>query len=198
MQQRWIEQWCLEMFGKESTLDVTYRGLRFAEESIEAAQAAGVTEDVLHNLVSFIFSRPVGELGGCGVALMALATAAGVSQEECELTEVSRLASKPKAYWEERAAAKAAAGFGRQTAGTKKELYYGIIGVHTNTMIGKCHGVDSALNALKEDDCFLVLITKEQFEDDEYFPNAPASGVWEHKVYLTNYPHEEGTTTTKN
>ncbi len=52
------------------------------------------------------------ELGGVGVTTLALAAAAGVDADCCELSEVHRVLSKPLEHFTARNAAKNEAGFG--------------------------------------------------------------------------------------
>lgn len=113
--QKTVAQWCVEAFGKERTSSLPQRGLRLLEEAIEASQVCGVPIDQAHNLVSFVYSRPVGEieqeLGGVGVTLLALADAVGKSADLAEHREVERVLAKPLEHFRARNAEKDAAGF---------------------------------------------------------------------------------------
>jgi hypothetical protein len=110
-----VAQWCTQAFGPAQAGSVPQRGLRLAEEAIEAAQAAGCEREMLLRLVNHIYDRPVGELGqelgGVGVCALALAAAAGLSAETCEHAEVTRVFGKPLAHFAARNAAKNALGF---------------------------------------------------------------------------------------
>jgi hypothetical protein len=113
--QRNIAEWCMAAFGVEQATSLPQRGVRLAEEAIEAAQAAGAPIDMLHKLVDYVYSRPKGtiaqELGGVGVTALALAAAAGVSADECEAAEVARVLAKPLEHFAKRNAEKNGAGF---------------------------------------------------------------------------------------
>jgi hypothetical protein len=109
-----VAQWCRDAFGVEHASSVPQRGLRLAEEAIEAAQACGVPVDKIHFLVDYVYGRPVGEvgqeLGGVGVTLLALANAAGFSADLEEYKEVSRVLAKPLEGFRKRNEEKNAAG----------------------------------------------------------------------------------------
>lgn len=66
---------------------------------MEAYQACGGSEEMAHKLVSYVFSRPTGqlgqELGGVAVTLLCLAASAGLSADMEEQREVRRVLSKP-------------------------------------------------------------------------------------------------------
>lgn len=113
--QQAVARWCNAAFGAEHAASLPQRGLRLAEEAIEAAQAAGCDPAQLHRLIDHVYARPVGdlgqELGGIAVCEFALAAAAGLSAEHCELTEIARVFSKPLEHFAARNAAKNAAGF---------------------------------------------------------------------------------------
>jgi hypothetical protein len=105
----------VERFGIEHATSPSQRGLRFAEEVIEACQAAGVDQTQLRNLVDYVYSRPVGdlhqEIGACGLTLLLFAQACGMSADEAELCEITRVkAMDPKEHGR-RNAEKNAAGF---------------------------------------------------------------------------------------
>jgi hypothetical protein len=94
---------------------VQQRGVRFLEEAIELYQAAGADKDKAHELVDYIFGRPVGELGqefgGVGVTLLALAEAASLDADSCERTELKRVLALPPEHLAQRNREKNAAGF---------------------------------------------------------------------------------------
>lgn len=110
-----VAEWCVAAFGGDHAASLPQRGLRHAEEAIEAAQAAGTNPDQIHKLVDYIYAKPPGdmaqEIGGSGLTLLALANAAGISADDAEAAEVARVLSKPLAHFHERNAVKNAAGF---------------------------------------------------------------------------------------
>lgn len=113
--QQEVVKWAINAFGHEEATSIKQRGLRYAEESIEVAQAAGIEREKLHELVDYIYNKDIGdlrsEIGGAGIVLLALADAAGVSADEEEERELNRILSKPVEYWRKRNAVKNEAGF---------------------------------------------------------------------------------------
>jgi hypothetical protein len=105
-------EWVTAAFGPPT---LAQRGVRLAEEAIEAAQATGVQAAMLHRLVDYIYARPVGELaqeiGGVGLSILALAATTGVSADREEQRELDRVLAKPLAHFTARNANKNAAGF---------------------------------------------------------------------------------------
>lgn len=110
-----IGVWCEVAFGKAEAASLPQRGIRLLEEAAEAAQATGVTREMAHRMIEYVWSRPTGELsqeiGGVGVTVLALAEAAGLSAETAERVEVARVLSKPIEHFTRRNAEKNAAGF---------------------------------------------------------------------------------------
>ena len=110
-----VADWCVAAFGRDQAVSIAQRGIRLVEEAIEAAQASGCGREMVHKLVDYVYSRPIGELhqelGGVGVGALALAAAAGLCADECEATEVARIISKPLEHFAARNEAKNAAGF---------------------------------------------------------------------------------------
>ena len=109
-QQR-VNDWMLKCFGPSITEDKTERNHRFLEEALELVQSGGCTASEAHQLVAYVFSRPVGEIGqevgGSIVTLAAFCNAHGVdldAEAEKELTRVwgmmdqirAKQAAKPK------------------------------------------------------------------------------------------------------
>lgn len=113
--QKLIAEWCIAAFGKDHAASVEQRGLRLVEEVIEAAQAAQCDPGILHKLIDYIYKKPAGdlrqELGGVGICLLAIASAAGLNAEETENAECTRVLSKPLAFFTERNNKKNEAGF---------------------------------------------------------------------------------------
>lgn len=113
--QKTVSEWCARAFGRDHASSVPQRGIRLLEEAIEAYQACGCDPAMAHKLVDFVFSRPPGalnqELGGIGITLLALATAAGLSADTEEAREWRRVRSKSLAHFSARNEAKNGAGF---------------------------------------------------------------------------------------
>lgn len=118
-----VARWCAEAFGVEHATTLSQRGIRLLEEALELGQAAGCDRAMVHQLVDFVFDRPVGklgaELGGVGVTLLALAQAAGYSAEAEEAREVARVLAKPLEEFRKRNQAKNAAGFNTTPTGAQ-------------------------------------------------------------------------------
>lgn len=84
-QQR-VEPWLLACFGEQIAADTIERNHRFLEESLELVQACGCTQSEAHQLVDYVFGRPVGEVqqeaGGVMVTLAALCRAQGIDDSD--------------------------------------------------------------------------------------------------------------------
>lgn len=110
-----VSGWAVDAFGSEEALSIPHRGLRMFEEAGEGAQAAGVTLELAHKMVDYIWGRPVGnlgqELGGIGVTVLALAQAAGLDADAEEVREIDRVLSKPREHFSQRNKVKNDAGF---------------------------------------------------------------------------------------
>lgn len=110
-----VAAWCAAAFGADHAASIPQRGIRHAEEAIEAAQAAGCEREMVLKLVDYVFDRPAGELrqeiGGSGLTLLALAQAAGFSADEAERVEIARVKAKPLDHFAKRNQVKNDAGF---------------------------------------------------------------------------------------
>lgn len=110
-----VALWCIKAFGAEHLMSREQRGLRLAEEAIEAAQAVGCDAGQLHRLIDHIYAKTPGnveqELGGVGITLLALATACGLDADYAEELELKRIEGLPASYFSERNEAKNKAGF---------------------------------------------------------------------------------------
>lgn len=108
-------EWATAAFGVDSTKSLRHRGLRMLEEAIELYQACGCDVQIAHDLIDYVFARPTGELvqevGGVRTTLLVLAATAGISADEAEARELSRIISKPLEHFTKRDAEKNAAGF---------------------------------------------------------------------------------------
>lgn len=80
--QRRCDAWLRFCFGDAVTDHRGERNERYAEESTELLQAAGMTRERLHEIVDWVFDRPAGdipdEVGGVMNTLAPLCTAHGV------------------------------------------------------------------------------------------------------------------------
>lgn len=103
--------WADACFGNEIGLDPVERNHRFLEEALELVQACGCTASEAHQLVDYVFGRPVGEklqeAGGAQGTLALLCRAHGIDlmvAAEAELTRCwgkidkirAKQAAKPK------------------------------------------------------------------------------------------------------
>lgn len=113
--QETVYRWCAAAFGFDHATSIEQRGLRLAEEAIEAAQAGGCEAATLHSLIDYIYARPAGalrqELGGVGLCLLAMASAAEFSADDAERDECDRVLSKPLEFFANRNRVKNEAGF---------------------------------------------------------------------------------------
>lgn len=112
--QKDIAAWTARTFGTRTATCPQERIRRFAEEAIELAQAAGMSEEDFANLVRYVYSRPAGEppqeVGGVAVTFLAYCETAGMSADELEQREIARIHSKDADYFRARQNAKALAG----------------------------------------------------------------------------------------
>lgn len=108
-----VLDWAVENFG-EVARNVDERAARLVEEAIEVAQHAGVPTYVIERIMRRVYSRPVGdlgqELGGVGIALMAVAENSGLGFQTEILKEWDRVQALPKEHWQRKHAEKVAAG----------------------------------------------------------------------------------------
>ena len=79
--------WIKACLGPLIAADVTERNHRFLEEALELVQSKGCTASEAHQLVDYVFNRPIGEpfqeLGGVMVTLAALANAGRALASPC-------------------------------------------------------------------------------------------------------------------
>lgn len=110
-----VASWCAAAFGADHATSIPQRGIRLAEEAVEAAQAAGCDRAMVHRLVDHVYEKPSGvlsqEIGGVGLTLLALSAAAHVSADAEEEREYLRVKAKPLEHFRKRNEAKNAAGF---------------------------------------------------------------------------------------
>lgn len=100
--------WLLVCFGERIAADTTERNHRFLEESLELVQACGATQSEAHQLVDYVYGRPVGdkpqEVGGVMVTLAALCLAQGVDMHAAGEGELARIWTKVEAIRAKQAA----------------------------------------------------------------------------------------------
>lgn len=90
-----VKPWMEACFTPDVINDPVERNHRFIEEALELAQACGASAEEMHNLVEYVFNRPVGEksqeVGGVAVTLAALCNAQGIDIEASQETELARI-----------------------------------------------------------------------------------------------------------
>lgn len=106
-QQR-VQPWLLACFGAEIAADRAERNHRFLEESLELVQSCGCTAIEAHQLVDYVYGRPVGEpaqeTGGVMVTLAALCLANSLDMHQAGETELARIWTKVEAIRAKQAA----------------------------------------------------------------------------------------------
>ncbi|WP_407529244.1 hypothetical protein [Methylobacterium oryzisoli] len=87
---------------------------RLLEEAMELAQAEGLSTHRIHTIMLHVFSKPRGEpaqeVGGVSNCLLAYCAAAGLSADDCEVTEMARILNKTPEHFRARHQAKVDAG----------------------------------------------------------------------------------------
>jgi hypothetical protein len=93
--QHGVKVWAEHCFGAVIARDKTERNYRFLEEALELVQSTGMTQDDAHQLVDYVFGRPVGdpkqETGGTLVTLALLCEAHGISMSDQGNIELLRI-----------------------------------------------------------------------------------------------------------
>lgn len=93
-----VGEFMIACFGKDIPYDITERNHRFLEEALELIQSTGCTDSEAHQLVDYVFNRPIGEkhqeVGGVMVTLAALCTACNIDMNIAGETELKRVWSK--------------------------------------------------------------------------------------------------------
>lgn len=93
-----VKPWLLACFGENVASDIIERNHRFLEESLELVQSKGLTASEAHQLVDYVFNRPVGEpyqeVGGVMITLAALCLAAKLNMHDAGETELKRIWTK--------------------------------------------------------------------------------------------------------
>lgn len=97
--QRLANAWAIRAFGKAHVTNSALRALRLLEESIELAQAEGVTRHMVAQCVDVVFGRPVGlanqEIGGVLMTAAVYCSCNDLDMEEVLLAELNRVLAKP-------------------------------------------------------------------------------------------------------
>ncbi|MCP3024613.1 hypothetical protein [Cupriavidus basilensis] len=103
-----VQPWMLACFGAEIAANTQERNYRFLEEALELVQACGATQSEAHQLVDYVYGRPVGEraqeVGGVMVTLAALCLAQGIDMHAAGDTELARIWTKVEQIRAKRAA----------------------------------------------------------------------------------------------
>lgn len=98
--------WAVRCFGARHVASPGIRALRLAEEAIELAQAAGVTEVEIGLLTKNVYQRPPGtmfqELGGVFMTANVLAVSQGIDPQDAYTTELRRVLGKPPEHFAQR------------------------------------------------------------------------------------------------
>jgi len=93
-----VADWMQACFGPEISDDITERCHRFFEEATELVQAKHMTRSEAHQLVDYVYDRPLGEphqeVGGVMVTLAALCLAADLDMDANAETELARVWTK--------------------------------------------------------------------------------------------------------
>lgn len=103
-----VQPWMMACFGEMIAGDREERNHRFLEEALELVQSAGCTESEAHQLVDYVYGRPIGEphqeVGGVMVTLAALCLANALDMHEAGETELARVWTKVEAIRAKQAA----------------------------------------------------------------------------------------------
>jgi hypothetical protein len=95
--QRRVQAWVLHCFGPVVAGDKVERNHRFLEESLELVQSLGCTAAEAHELVDYVFNRPVGEpvqeAGGVMVTLATLLEVNRISMTAAGEQELARISA---------------------------------------------------------------------------------------------------------
>lgn len=93
-----VGDWIQHCFGPEIGADKVERNHRFIEEALELVQSGGCTASEAHQLVDYVFGRPIGEkgqeVGGVMNTLAAWCNAHGIALDEAAETELRRCWAK--------------------------------------------------------------------------------------------------------
>lgn len=97
LQQR-VQPWMVECFGPTISADKQERNHRFLQEALELVQSCGATQSEAHQLVDYVYGRPVGkpfqEVGGVMITLAALCLTNDLDMHEAGEVELARIWTK--------------------------------------------------------------------------------------------------------
>lgn len=90
-----VSHWLVACFGEAFAGDRAERSHRFLEEALELVQACDCTADEAHQLVDYVFGRPVGEkeqeAGGTMTTFAALCLTQGIDMQQAGEAELRRI-----------------------------------------------------------------------------------------------------------
>jgi len=93
-----VHKFMLRCFGESIAANQDERSHRFLEEALELVQACGCSYDEAHQLVDYVYGRPVGEkfqeVGGVMVTLAALCSAQSLDMGDAAEAELKRVWTK--------------------------------------------------------------------------------------------------------
>lgn len=96
-----VKPWMLACFGEAILADQTERTHRFLEEALELVQSCGCSQSEAHQLVDYVYGRPIGEpnqeVGGVMVTLAALCLTNTLDMHTAAETELDRVWTKVEA-----------------------------------------------------------------------------------------------------
>ena len=111
--QEQVRDWVIRCWG-EGAVGVVERVERFFEEAAELTQAEGISRDRLAEIIRHVYDKDPGqppqEVGGIGTTLLAYCAAKGISADECERRELSRILGKSVDHFRARHDAKVRSG----------------------------------------------------------------------------------------
>lgn len=88
-----VQHWMLKCFGETITMNAAERNHRFLEESLELVQSCGCTAREAHQLVDYVYDRPIGEafqeVGGVAITLAALCIANKIDMNDAERSSLT-------------------------------------------------------------------------------------------------------------
>lgn len=92
-----VRKWMEECFTPATVTNKRERAFRFLEEALELFQAMGCSQEEAAELLTYVFGRPVGEVGqevgGVMTTLAALCNAADVNLNQAAVLELNRVNS---------------------------------------------------------------------------------------------------------